>query len=279
EFQKKYALRDKERNEEAFQSNFRVYSRTIKRLRDALIRTLVAERAKYPVASDAGSIDATKAWRIGRTPCSRIFKRFESNDKGGFVVDLLLDCSTSQKGREYRVAIQAYIIARALIEAEIPCRVSGFNCFLDFTVLKRFRNYDDPPRFTENIFEYYCEGSNRDGLAIKGICDNLYSRGEENKILIVLSDGKPNDMHLERKVNKNPFRGEKAYTGGMAVGDTAKEVRIARQRGISVLGVFTGDEKDLQAEKLIYGKDFIFTREINHFADIVTTYLKRIITM
>lgn len=279
EFQKKYALRDKERNEQAYKDNFRVYHRTVKRLRDALIRTLVAERAKYPVASDYGNIDATKAWRIGRTPCSRVFKRFESNDKGGFVVDLLLDCSTSQKGRESRVAIQAYIIARALIEAEIPCRVNGFNCFLDFTVLKRFRNYDDPPRFTDHIFEYYCEGSNRDGLAIKGVCDSLYMRGEENKILIVLSDGKPNDMHLERKGNKNPFRGERTYTGGLAVGDTAKEVRIARQRGISVLGVFTGDKKDLQAEKLIYGKDFIYTRNINHFADIVTTYLKRIITM
>lgn len=85
-------------------------------------------------------------------------------------------------------------------------------------------------------------------------------------------------MHLERKGNKNPFRGEKAYTGGLAVGDTAKEVRIARQRGISVLGVFTGNEQELKAEKLIYGKDFIYTRDVKHFADIVTTYLKRIIT-
>ena len=58
----------------------------------------------------------------------------------------------------------------------------------------------------------------------------------------------------------------------------AKEVRIARRRGISVLGVFTGHEQDLDAEKHIYGKDFIFTRNINHFAEIVTTYLKRIIT-
>lgn len=278
EFQRKYAKRDLKRNQDAYQANLRVYSRTIKRLRDALIRTLVAERARYPVASDSGDIDAAKVWRVGRTPCSRIFRRFESNDKGGYVVDLLLDSSTSQKGREALVAIQAYIIARALIEAGIPCRVNGFNCFLDFTVLKRFRNYDDPLRETENIFEYYCEGSNRDGLAIKGICDGLYTRDEENKILIILSDGKPNDMHLERKGNKNPFRGEKAYTGGLAVGDTAKEVRIARQRGISVLGVFTGNEQELKAEKLIYGKDFIYTRDVKHFADIVTTYLKRIIT-
>ncbi|MEG0495122.1 MAG: hypothetical protein RR564_02520 [Eubacterium sp.] len=278
EFQRKYARRDQQRNKEAFDAKLRVYTRTIKRLRDALVRTLVAEREKYPVATDSGMIDAIKVWRVGKTACSRIFKRFESNDKGGFVVDLMIDSSTSQKGRESKVAIQAYIIARALVEAKIPCRVMGFNCFLDFTVLKRFRNYDDKLKETENIFEYYCEGSNRDGLAIKGVCHDLINRDEENKILIVLSDGKPNDIHLIKNSDKNPFRGEVAYSGGSAVGDTAKEVRIARQKGISVLGVFTGNESDLEAEKLIYGKDFIYTRNIYHFADIVTSYLKKIIT-
>ena len=278
EFQKKYAQRDYETNRKAYEKNLLVYTRTIKQLRDGLIRTLVAEREKNPVASDVGDVDARKVWRVGRTPCSRIFKRFESNDKGGYVVDLMLDSSTSQKGREKLVAIQAYIVARALIEAGIPCRVTGFNSFLDYTVLKRFRDYDDNLQKTDQIFEYYCESSNRDGLAIKAVTDTLYGRPEDNKILIVLSDGKPNDIHLERKDDKRVFRGERAYSGGTALGDTAKEVRIARQRGISVLGVFTGDEKELEAEKLIYGKDFIYTREVRHFAEVVMTYLKRVIT-
>ena len=278
EYQKKYALRDFEVNKAAYAENLLVYTRTIKHLRDGLIRTLVAEREKYAVASDVGDVDARKVWRIGRTPCSRIFKRFESNDKGGYVVDLILDCSTSQKGREKLVAIQAYIVARALIEAGIPCRVMGFNSFLDYTVLKRFRDYDDPLFATDHIFEYYCESGNRDGLAIKATVETLYTRNEENKILIVLSDGRPNDIHLERRDDKRVFRGERAYSGGTGVGDTAKQVRIARQRGVSVLGVFTGDEKDLEAEKLIYGKDFIYTREIKRFADVVMTCLKRVIT-
>ena len=64
EFQRKYAKRDLKRNQDAYQANLRVYSRTIKRLRDALIRTLVAERARYPVASDSGDIDAAKVWRV-----------------------------------------------------------------------------------------------------------------------------------------------------------------------------------------------------------------------
>ena len=278
DYQKKFALKDKNRNISAWEANQRVYQQMVKRLRDGLLRTLVAEREKNPVLSDFGNIAARRVWRIGRTAATRVFERFESNDKGNFVVDLMLDASTSQKGRESAVAIQAYIIAEALIEAGIPCRVTGFNCFLDFTVLKRFRDYDDPAATTANIFEYYCEGSNRDGLAVKGVLDALYQREEENKILIVLSDGKPNDIHLVKKDEKRPFRGETAYTGGLAVGDTAKEIRIARTRGISVLGVFTGAEQELEAEKHIYGKDFIYTRDVRRFEDIVTTYLKRIIT-
>lgn len=278
EVKKKYALRDQHSNLAVYQGSIRVYMRTIKRLRDALLRTLMMERSKYPVLSDWGGINVKKLWRVGKVPTGRMFQRLDSNDKGGFVVDLLLDSSMSQKGREAFVAIQAYIITMALLEAGIPCRVTGFNSFLNFTVMKRFRNYDDPIKATENIFEYYCEGSNRDGLAIRSVCDSLYRRHEDNKVLIILSDGKPNDVRLQAKNGANAFRGVLTYSGGIAVADTAKEVRIARRRGISVLGVFTGHEQDLDAEKHIYGKDFIFTRNINHFAEIVTTYLKRIIT-
>lgn len=271
------AQKVRKKNREAYYEKLPVYERTIKRLRDSIFQTLQDERAKYFVSADTGSIDVPKLWQVGRVPCSRLFKKTESNDKGGYVVDLLIDSSFSQKGRDSRVAIQAYIIARALVEAGIPCRVNGFYCYLDFTVLKRYRDFDDPVRETENLFEYDCEGSNRDGLAIKGVCDGLCRREEENKILIVLSDGKPNDLHLVNKETVQTFRGQTAYSGGAAIGDTAKEVRIARQRGVLVLGIFTGNERDLPAEKLIYGKDFIYTREVRHFADIVAAYLKRII--
>lgn len=279
ETRKKFAVKDQDHNRAAYQDDMRVYIRTIKRLHDALERTLILERSTYPVASDGGNISPRKLWRVGRVPASRLFERFESNDKGGFVVDLLLDSSMSQKGREARVAIQAYIIARALIETGIPCRVTGFNSFLNFTVMKRFRDYDESAKATENIFEYSCESSNRDGLAIRSVCEGLYRRDEENKILIVLSDGKPNDVRLQPKNKTDVFRGILSYSGGIAMADTAKEVRIARHQGVSVLGVFTGDERDLDAEKHIYGKDFVYTRTINHFADIVITYLKRVISM
>ena len=68
-----------------------------------------------------------------------------------------------------------------------------------------------------------------------------------------------------------------SYKGIVGIKDTAMEVRKARKRGIMVLGVFTGKEIDLEAEKKIYGKDFIYIKDIQRFSDIVSTYLKKVI--
>ena len=73
------------------------------------------------------------------------------------------------------------------------------------------------------------------------------------------------------------IRGEMSYKGIVGIKDTAMEVRKARKRGIMVLGVFTGKEIDLEAEKKIYGKDFIYIKDIQRFSDIVSTYLKKVI--
>jgi nitric oxide reductase activation protein len=152
----------------------------------------------------------------------------------------------------------------------------GFSSFMDYTILKRFKDYDDNIDSSENIFEYFCAGNNRDGLAIKSTCEGLSERNEENKILIVLSDGRPNDVKIG-KDRERSIRGEMAYRGVVGVKDAANEVRKARQNGILVLGVFTGKEVDLEAERLIYGKDFIYTKDIERFSDIVSMYLKKII--
>ena len=223
-----------------------------------------------------GRVEPTRLWRVGRVNTTNLFIRKDVKPKKDLVVDILIDSSYSQTHKQSHVALQAYIIARALKECEIPCRISGFNCFFDYTVIKHYCDYEDCLEATENIFEFICEGSNRDGLAIKGVCVDLIKRGEENKVLIVLSDGKPNDVHFANG-GECLFRGSVSYTGKIGIDDTAHEVRIARRKGISVLGIFTGQQQDLNAEKTIYGKDFIYTKKMFDFSDIIATYLKRVI--
>lgn len=52
-------------------------------------------------------------------------------------------------------------------------------------------------------------------------------------------------------------------------------MRRLRNAGVSVLGVFAGEEKDLATEKKIFGKDFAYIHDIENFSRIVGKYLTR----
>ena len=41
------------------------------------------------------------------------------------------------------------------------------------------------------------------------------------------------------------------------------------------MGVFAGEEKDLEAEKKIFGRDFAYIRDISRFSRIVGSYLNK----
>ena len=275
-FQLKYVTRQKENNLYKYRDNIKLHKRSINKLKESISRILIEESAIDRIYSDGGTICANRAWRIGRSNNTKVFYKDIRNEKGKYVIDILLDASGSQSRNQFNVAIQAYIIATALTSIGIPNRVMGYLSFLDYTILKRYRDYNDNINSCENIFEYFSAGNNRDGLAIKATCHDLIEREEENKILIVLSDGKPNDVKIGKDRSRS-LRGEASYKGIVGVKDTALEVRKARNQGILVLGVFTGKECDLDAEKMIYGKDFIYTKDIERFADIVAMYLKKII--
>lgn len=272
--QEKYVRRQQTKNTAEFQANVKVFKQNINKLKDSMARTLVQEEIADRVPSDSGKIVANKLWRINRSINNKVFVKTIDNDKGNFVIDILIDSSASQRMNQSQVAIQAYILAQALTLVGIPNRVLGFSSFLDYTVIKRFRDYESPLTANDNIFEYFCSGNNRDGLAIKTTCQDLLKRREDNKILIILSDGRPNDIKIEKRQTEDLHP---AYRGQIAIEDTAREVRLARQQGILILGVFTGTEQDLMAEKLIYGKDFAYIKHINRFSEMVIKYLKQII--
>lgn len=222
-----------------------------------------------------GNIVPSRVWRVGRSTEARIFQRELKGDASDFVLDVLIDASGSQMSRQGEVALQAYIISEALSNVELPHRVTSFCTFWDYTILHRFREYDDPRTENENIFNYVTSSNNRDGLAIKTIGHGLLQREEEKKILIVLSDGRPYDVVINRPNAKNPI----PYEGKYAIADTGTQVRNLRNLGVSVLGVFAGEEKDLSTEKKIFGKDFAYIRDISNFSKIVGKYLTRQLEM
>ena len=270
-YQYEYAKRLRNKNIWLYHDKHRIVKRNISVLTDTLRKSLILRSETQTVLSDRGQVVPSRLWRVGRSQDAKLFERELKADASDFVVDVLIDASGSQMSRQGEVALQAYIISEALSNVEIPHRVMSFCTFWDYTILHRFREYDDPRSANENIFNYVTSSNNRDGLAIKTAGYELLAREEEKKILIVLSDGKPYDVLVNRPNARNP----KPYQGKEAIADTATEIRRLRNLDVSVLGVFAGEEKDLATEKKIFGKDFAYIRNIKNFSKIVGRYLTK----
>lgn len=270
-YQSEYAKRAREVNLRIYGNYYRVSRRNIEQLTASLKRSLQARSEREVVNMDYGQIVPGKLWKVGRTRDVRLFQKELRRNSSDFAVHVLIDASGSQRNRQSLVAIQGYMLSAALSNAGIPHMVTGFCSFWDYTVLRRFRDYDEGREADKRIFEFHASSNNRDGLAIRAAAWSLSQREEENKILIVLSDGRPNDQIVNRQGSRNPV----SYCGEYAVRDTALEVRKVRGAGISVLGVFAGEEQDLQAERRIFGKDFAYIRNIMNFSHVVGLYLQK----
>lgn len=270
-YQYEYAKRLRNKNIWLYHDKHRIVKHNITVLTETLRKSLVLRSETQTVLSDRGMIVPSRLWRIGRTNDAKLFQQELKGEISDFVVDVLIDASGSQMKRQGDVALQAYIISEALSNVDIPYRVMSFCTFWDYTIMHRFRRYDDPRSENDNIFNYVTSSNNRDGLAIRTAGYDLLQREEEKKIMIILSDGRPYDVIINRPNAKNP----KPYQGKAAIADTATEVRRLRNLDVSVLGVFAGEEKDLATEKKIFGKDFAYIRDIANFSKIVGRYLTK----
>jgi len=260
-----------EKNRLYYGNNHWIMKRNITILADSLKKAFVLRKDGNVSRSATGQLVPNRLWKIARTKDDKLFDQKKKSENSEFVVDILLDSSGSQAKRQSQVAAQGYIISEALSEAGIPHRVFGYCAFWGYTVLQRFRDYEDDREANKRIFEFRAYANNRDGLALKTVCASLTERPEENKILIVLSDGKPCDINIKRPGLWQPS----IYDGEEAIKDIAEEVRRARHQGICVIGIFVGSEEDLPAEKKIFGKDFAYIRNISNFSHMVGTFLRR----
>ena len=270
-YQYEYAKRLRNKNIWLYHDKHRIVKHNITVLTETLRKSLVLRSETQTVLSDRGMIVPSRLWRIGRTNDAKLFQQELKGEISDFVVDVLIDASGSQMKRQGDVALQAYIISEALSNVDIPYRVMSFCTFWDYTIMHRFRRYDDPRSENDNIFNYVTSSNNRDGLAIRTAGYDLLQREEEKKIMVILSDGRPYDVIINRPNAKNP----EPYQGKAAIADTATEVRRLRNLDVSVLGVFAGEEKDLATEKKIFGKDFAYIRDIANFSKIVGRYLTK----
>ena len=217
------------------------------------------------VKANSGLLNGGLVWRATQLDDDKVFTRSEQGDKGNLSVDILLYASTSQKRRQELVSCQGYMIAESLSRCGIPCRVMSFCSMTGFTIMRIFRDYSEWNK-NDRIFDFVSNGCNRDGLAIRAAHHLINETSYEHKVLIVLSDVKPNDV---MKIQARDGSEIAAYEYEAGLIDTALEVRRARADGIAVVCVFTGNDEDVPSAKMVYGRDFARIQSLDKFADTV----------
>ena len=237
----------------------------ISRLVEKIQNSVLLYLQPYTVRGNAGELEAGRVWRALDLNDPDVFRRRENSNAGDVSVDILLDASTSQKGRLESISGQGYCIAEALSRCGIPCRVMGFCSMTGYTVVRIFRDYWESGK-NDRIFDYVSNGCNRDGLAVRLVRTMMENAACEHRILIILSDVKPQDIVRIWNEEEESFISYEQETG---VRDTAYEVRRARAEGIAVICVFTGEDEDLPAARTVYGRDFARIRSVDQLADTV----------
>ena len=71
--------------------------------------------------------------------------------------------------------------------------MSSFCSLSGYTVLTRYRDYLETDK-NQRIFHYFAAGCNRDGLALRVLGQEAEEGPWEHKMIILLSDAKPNDV-------------------------------------------------------------------------------------
>ncbi len=92
----------------------------------------------------------------------------------------------------------------------------------------------------------------------------------EHRLLIVLSDVKPNDVCRI----PTPDGDYIDYEREAGIRDCAAEVRRARAEGIAVICVFTGTDADLPSARLVYGHDFARIQSLDRLAEAVSLLIR-----
>ena len=265
---RKAALKQMKANRAAYEADALCNRNSILRLTERIRNAMMAYLQPTVSRSASGTLDIGRVWRGLYLDDDKVFTRIMQSDPGDLCVDILLDASYSQVNRQAMVSAQGYMIAEALTRNKIPVRVSSFCSMSGYTILTRYRDYFETDK-NQRIFHFFTTGCNRDGLALRAMCQEMESAPCEHKILILLSDARPHDI-IQILQNGQYVK----YSEENSILNTASEVRSLQHRGIAVICVFTGDDDDVPAAHTIYGRNFARIRNLEQFADTVGTLIQ-----
>ena len=249
------------KNEKAYFLNSAKNHAAIAELTHRIKNALLTQLESDTIRSNTGKLKPDIIWKALYLHNPKIFQKEVRESTGSITVDILLDASTSQIHRMDTVSTQGYILAKALDNCHVPVRVWGYSSMSGYTVMNLYRDYNEKDKNNE-IFRFFTTGANRDGLALNALLTQMKDNHASHRIIIWLTDLKPNDMLEVRGKAKN-------YTGDLAISDMTELVHRARMQDVHILCAFTGVLEDITNVQKVFGRNFVKVRYLDNFASLV----------
>ena len=190
-------------------------------------------------------------------------------DLPDMAVSVLVDHSGSMNGTRIETAMKASLLLHSFCTGlNIPVAVAGHNAVnggggVNYMIYADFEQISGKDRYraskmAASITRMKANHCNRDGLALKIAEELLSRRPEQVKLLMIVSDGRPN---------------HDGYGGEEAAKDIQGILRKAKQEGIEVIACAIGDDKD--NIKAIYGDSFVDISDLGRLPKTLVNIVKK----
>ncbi len=182
-------------------------------------------------------------------------------DLPDMAISVLVDHSGSMGGERIHTAMKAAMLLHDFATGlGIPISVAGHrtpdNGKMEYILYADFEQYSKNDKF--RLAKMSASGCNRDGMALKISESRLEKRPEEVKLLIIISDGRPNHGN---------------YGGAAAIQDIQSIVRDCKRKNIEVIAAAIGnDRKQIQE---IYKDAFLDISDLTRLPRLMTALVKK----
>ncbi|MEC1376431.1 VWA domain-containing protein [Heyndrickxia oleronia] len=202
------------------------------------------------------------------------YKKQEPSSEIDAVFSLLVDCSASMYDKMEQTKLGITLFHEALKSVNVAHEVIGFWEDTNDATKEKQPNYFKPViEFSTSlrnlsgpeIMQLQPEEDNRDGYAIRLMTDRLMTRFENQKFLLVFSDGEPAAFGYEQN----------------GIVDTHEAVLQARKKGIDVINIFLSNSEIEESQKKIlhdiYGNFSILVSNIEELPNVLFPILKKLL--
>lgn len=208
--------------------------------------------------------------RLDRTALYRndgrlFYKTNLPEDVPRLAVGLLLDESGSMFSNQRDITARAtgiilYDFCRSL---DIPICIYGHSTYdaggRENVALYAYSEFDEIDKNDKyRLMDVHARSDNRDGAALRFVAERLMTRPEEERILIIVSDGAPAAV---------------GYYGDKPKGELQEIKKEYTRKGILFQAAAIGDDKKRISE--IYGDSFLDITDLNELPILLTKVIKR----